>query len=94
MSDIGSIKITDAEWRQFQSIPDQGYSHRGWVDYQIARRLTELVEKLPDLAVTEKQHITGYFGNGTATHTVTDQGLHASVWNALKPWREALDNAN
>ena len=30
--------LTDAEWREFQSIPEQGYSHRAWVDYKIAQR--------------------------------------------------------
>lgn len=37
MSDDG--KLTDAEWRAFQSIPDQGYSHRAWVDHRIAERI-------------------------------------------------------
>lgn len=33
--------ITDEEWRAFQAIPDQGYSHRAWVDARIAERLSE-----------------------------------------------------
>ena len=32
--------LTDAEWREFQSIPEQGYSHRAWVDQKIAERLS------------------------------------------------------
>ena len=32
--------LTDAEWREFQSIPDQGYSHRAWVDQKITERLS------------------------------------------------------
>lgn len=31
--------LTDAEWREFQSIPEQGYSHRHWVNHKIAQRL-------------------------------------------------------
>jgi hypothetical protein len=31
-------KLTDTEWREFQRIPEQGYSHRGWVDWKIAER--------------------------------------------------------
>lgn len=31
--------LTDDEWRAFQAIPDQGYSHRGWVDRKIAQRV-------------------------------------------------------
>ena len=31
--------LTDEEWREFQAIPDQGYSHRGWVDARIKQRL-------------------------------------------------------
>jgi hypothetical protein len=30
--------LTDAEWKEFQAIPDQGYSHRAWVDGKIAER--------------------------------------------------------
>ena len=32
-------KLTDAEWQAFQAIPDQGYSHRAWVDARIAERV-------------------------------------------------------
>lgn len=31
--------LTSSEWRDFQSIPDQGYSHRAWVDHKIAQRV-------------------------------------------------------
>ena len=34
-------QITDAEWRAFQSIPDQGYSHRAWLDNLIRERMAE-----------------------------------------------------
>lgn len=33
--------ITDEEWRGFQSIPEQGYSHRHWVNHKIKQRLIE-----------------------------------------------------
>lgn len=29
--------LTDEEWREFQAIPDQGYSHRHWVNHKIAK---------------------------------------------------------
>lgn len=32
-------KLTDAEWQAFKAIPDQGYSHRSWVDARIAERV-------------------------------------------------------
>jgi hypothetical protein len=28
-------KLTDAQWREFQDIPEQGYSHRHWVDERL-----------------------------------------------------------
>lgn len=31
--------LTNAEWREYQDIPEQGYSHRHWVDYKIAERV-------------------------------------------------------
>lgn len=30
--------LTNGEWREFQRIPEQGYSHRHWVDTKIAER--------------------------------------------------------
>lgn len=34
----GVEPLTDEEWREFQAIPEQGYSHRYWVDRKIALR--------------------------------------------------------
>ena len=53
----GTQKITDAEWQEFQAIPDQGYSHRSWVDARIAERVAvaqpevNSVEELDQLPV-------------------------------------------
>lgn len=33
--------LTDAEWRAFQSIPDQGYSHRAWLDNLVRERMAQ-----------------------------------------------------
>lgn len=35
----GAEPLTDTEWSEFQSIPEQGYSRRTWVDKQIAKRV-------------------------------------------------------
>lgn len=35
-------RITNEEWREFQAIPEQGYSHRAWVDGAIRKRLDQL----------------------------------------------------
>lgn len=40
----GAEPLTDAEWREFQNIPEQGYSHRTWVDKQIAKRVAAATE--------------------------------------------------
>lgn len=34
-----SYELTNAEWRAFQAIPDQGHSHRWWVNERIRERL-------------------------------------------------------
>lgn len=31
------VRFTDADWREYQAIPDQGYSHRHWLDHRAAR---------------------------------------------------------
>ena len=41
-------EITDAEWRYFQAIPEQGYSHRGWVDARIRERVENLERQLEE----------------------------------------------
>lgn len=33
------LELTNAEWREFQAIPDQGYSHRVWINARIAERV-------------------------------------------------------
>lgn len=40
----GAEPLSDAEWREFQNIPEQGYSHRTWVDRQIAKRVAAATE--------------------------------------------------
>lgn len=40
----GAEPLTDAEWREFQNIPEQGYSRRTWVDKQIAKRVAAATE--------------------------------------------------
>lgn len=32
-------ELMDAEWRAFQAIPDQGFSHRAWIDAKIGQRV-------------------------------------------------------
>ncbi len=32
-------ELTDAEWQEFQNIPEQGYSHRDWVNAKIKERV-------------------------------------------------------
>lgn len=43
-------KLTDNEWRDFQSIPEQGYSHRHWIDYHIAVRIAKAFEEAAEIA--------------------------------------------
>lgn len=37
------MKITDDEWREFQSIPEEGHSHRAWVDERIRERVESVI---------------------------------------------------
>lgn len=36
-----ALVFSDAEWREYQAIPDQGYSHRAWLDARAARIVKE-----------------------------------------------------
>lgn len=33
----GEFQFTDAEWREYQAMPDQGYSHRGKLEFFVNR---------------------------------------------------------
>lgn len=44
MNNPNTGPLTDTEWREFQAIPDQGYSHRAWVDRKIAERAAAAAE--------------------------------------------------
>lgn len=44
----GAEPLSDAEWREFQNIPEQGYSHRNWVDRKIALRVAAAVAPAAD----------------------------------------------
>ena len=46
MSD-GTYRLTDTEWREYQNIPEQGYSHRAWIDHKIAERLQAAATEHP-----------------------------------------------
>lgn len=43
------VFLTDQEWEEFQSLPEQGYSHRAWVDYVIADRVGQVLAQLEEL---------------------------------------------
>lgn len=36
--------FTDEEWRTYQSIPDQGYSHRDWLNNRMRQKVETLAE--------------------------------------------------
>lgn len=83
--------LTDAEWREFQSIPDQGYSHRHWVNCAIARRLDALREELD--AMTESVEYA--YGALDAPDTITPTGediddLGSAQYNAEEFWLSVL----
>ena len=79
---MSTIELTDAEWREFQSIPDQGYSHRAWVDSKIKARLD--AEKPQPVAVDRESL-------GEILALVDDHdGCHARVreWEGLEQWEK------
>ena len=43
--------LTDEEWAEFQAIPDQGYSHRAWVDARIKEHRIRALEEAADKLV-------------------------------------------
>lgn len=75
-------ELTDEEWRKFQSIPDQGYSHRGWVDARIREREQEIISQLNlmfegDIRFSyENDHLTALGLHGTSSALVLDPIEH------------------
>lgn len=35
------FRFSNAEWREYQQMPDQGYSHRGYLEFVVNRWLAE-----------------------------------------------------
>lgn len=50
---MDDLKLTDVEWRDFQAIPDQGYSHRAWVDHKIDERVRRAIRDLASRVASE-----------------------------------------
>lgn len=46
---VGPLDFTDEEWRKYQSIPEQGYSHRHWLNYRNQKRLEERLKGVREL---------------------------------------------
>lgn len=57
------LALTNAEWREFQAIPEQGYSHRYWVDWKIQQRVLSQIEKDAAIAANEADKSDEY-GDG------------------------------
>jgi hypothetical protein len=52
--------LTDEEWFAFQAIPDQGYSHRAWIEARIAERVAKVTaERDEALHAYETWHVEG-----------------------------------
>lgn len=74
--------LTDDEWRAFQAIPDQGYSHRGWVDRKIAQR----VRKAQANALRQAARDLSWFG---AQGNTLD---HLSAWDVVQTCMKAIES--
>ena len=74
-------KLTDEEWREFQSIPEQWFSHRAWVDARIAERVVD------ERAKTQEMKDYG----DRAVHFVKSSEAHRADERAKRPDREQID---
>lgn len=48
MSALEGVDFTDEEWREYQSIPEQGYSHRGWLNHRNRKVMARLLAEVWD----------------------------------------------
>lgn len=67
-------KITDAEWQAFQAIPDQGYSHRSWVDARIAERVA-----VAQLVVNSVEELITTRAGLALANAAFNEGLSAGI---------------
>lgn len=63
---VGSLDFTDEEWRSYQSIPEQGYSHRHWLNLR-NRKVFEDALRIVREEAYQRGHEDGYW-NGKTTH--------------------------
>ncbi len=69
------MKITDAEWREFQSIPDQGYSHRGYLDRVYSAKMEPVAAVIREV-LTEADLPYCPLGGGKTCLTLRPEGGH------------------
>lgn len=55
------FRFTNAQWREYQQIPDQGYSHRHWIEHQVnewAARVTPTRDQIAKtIFMTDYEHM-------------------------------------
>lgn len=61
---MSEFKFTDAEWRTYQQMPDQGYSHRGHLEYVFNRWFAE-----QERQISERVWEEGYAAGDADAHT-------------------------
>ena len=79
---VAPLELTNAEWQAFQAIPDQGYSHRAWVDARIAERVAVAQ---PEVNSDTELHV------GTLIEDKTGQQLW-NVWRTGGPAVHWMDD--
>ena len=70
---VAPLELTNAEWQAFQAIPDQGYSHRAWVDARIAERVAVAQPEVNSAVVAFINERPGYITALKNTRGTDDQ---------------------
>lgn len=81
---LDGLELTDSEWREFQRIPEQGYSHRAWVDHKIRERAEKSIAHASSLILNE---VAGWERGGSYARqkSAMYQGLARRVRALLEP---------
>lgn len=65
------FRFTNTQWREYQQIPDQGYSHRHWIEHQVNEWAARVTPTQEQIAMTVAQ----FFGPGDTPEDVADAVL-------------------
>lgn len=79
------FRFTNAQWREYQQIPVQGYSHRHWIEHQVNEWATRVTPTREQLDAVARKTLIEFTGTCVCHEAYTSRGKEDPdcVWHAV-----------